>query len=142
MCDIVGFTCGYNELQNKTLESLKRIARQSIQIERKGNISRGEEHIFIPTGDGFAVAFLAHPIQAFQFAIKVAKAIANHNRPLNDQHRIRMRAGLNVGPVLETTDLNAQRGIVGGGINQAQRIMDCGAASHILASQTVILQPH
>ena len=45
--------------------------------------------------------------------------------------------GIHSGPVNEITDLNEQSNIAGGGINIAQRVMDCGDAGHILLSKRV-----
>ncbi len=50
---------------------------------------------------------------------------------------IRVRMGIHSGPVNEITDLNEQANIAGAGINIAQRVMDCGDASHILLSKRV-----
>ena len=45
--------------------------------------------------------------------------------------------GLHSGPVYRVADINANQNVAGGGINIAQRVMDCGDAGHILASQSV-----
>ena len=42
-----------------------------------------------------------------------------------------------VGAVYRVEDINAARNVAGGGINMAQRVMDCGDAGHILVSKTV-----
>ena len=49
---------------------------------------------------------------------------------------IRLRMGLHSGPVYRVADINANRNVAGGGINIAQRVMDCGDAGHILVSPT------
>ena len=41
------------------------------------------------------------------------------------------------GPVYRVADINASRIVAGGGINTAQRVMDCGDAGHILVSKPV-----
>jgi serine/threonine-protein kinase len=50
---------------------------------------------------------------------------------------IQVRMGVNSGPVSEVTDVNGHTNITGGGINMAQRVMDCGDAGHILLAQRV-----
>src|ERR1700733_7193527 len=45
--------------------------------------------------------------------------------------------GLHSGPVYKIADINANQNVAGGGINIAQRVMDCGDAGHILASRSV-----
>ena len=44
--------------------------------------------------------------------------------------------GIHTGPVYRVADINANRNVAGGGINIAQRVMDCGEAGHILLSAT------
>ena len=39
--------------------------------------------------------------------------------------------------VYRVADINAARNVAGGGINMAQRVMDCGDAGHILISKSV-----
>jgi len=43
--------------------------------------------------------------------------------------------GIHSGPVSEVTDVSGRTNITGGGINMAQRVMDCGDAGHILVSK-------
>lgn len=45
--------------------------------------------------------------------------------------------GVHTGPVYRIADINANWNVAGGGINLAQRVMDCGDAGHILVSKTV-----
>jgi eukaryotic-like serine/threonine-protein kinase len=45
--------------------------------------------------------------------------------------------GIHTGPVQRVEDINANRNVAGGGINLAQRVMDCGDAGHILVTRTV-----
>src|SRR5260370_808098 len=45
--------------------------------------------------------------------------------------------GVHSGPVSGITDVNDRSNIAGGGINMAQRVMDCGDAGHILLSKRV-----
>ena len=45
--------------------------------------------------------------------------------------------GIHTGPVYRVADINANRNVAGGGINIAQRVLDCGDTGHILVSATV-----
>lgn len=45
--------------------------------------------------------------------------------------------GIHSGAVYRVADINANRNVAGGGINIAQRVMDCGDAGHILVSASV-----
>ena len=46
--------------------------------------------------------------------------------------------GINSGPVYRVADINANRNVAGGGIKQAQRVMDRGDVGHILMSKAVL----
>ena len=48
-----------------------------------------------------------------------------------------LRMGIHTGPVYRIADINANFDVAGGGINLAQRVMDCGDAGHVLLSETV-----
>src|SRR5437016_12752457 len=45
--------------------------------------------------------------------------------------------GVHSGPVYRHMDIRVNQNVVGGGINIAQRVMDCGDADHILLSKAV-----
>ena len=47
-------------------------------------------------------------------------------RALRDRPEMRLRMGLHCGPVYRVEDINANVNVSGGGINLAQRVMDCG----------------
>jgi serine/threonine protein kinase len=54
------------------------------------------------------------------------------HRILRRWPEIKLRMGIHTGPVYRVEDINAARNVAGGGINMAQRVMDCGDAGHIL----------
>src|SRR6266566_3371618 len=67
-------------------------------------------------------------------ALKCADEIS---RALKNWPQVGVRMGLHTGPIYHVQDINANFNIVGGGINTAQRVMDCGDAGHILASKAI-----
>jgi len=90
----------------------------------------GQKIIRLPTGDGMALVFFEDAEAAARCAIEVSRALKSHPE-------IPLRMGLHSGPVYRVADINANQNVAGGGINVAQRVMDCGDAGHILASQSV-----
>src|SRR5262249_2917105 len=50
---------------------------------------------------------------------------------------LKLRMGLHTGPVYRVADINANSNVAGGGVNMAQRVMDCGDAGHILLSGSI-----
>ncbi len=59
------------------------------------------------------------------------------HRILRRWPEIQLRMGIHTGPVYRVEDINAARNVAGGGINIAQRVMDCGDGGHILVSKSV-----
>src|SRR5207248_5599185 len=84
----------------------------------------------IPTGDGMALVFSETPDAPVQCALEISKALKS--RP-----DLRVRMGIHSGPVSAVTDVIDRSNIAGGGINVAQRVMDCADAGHILLSKRV-----
>jgi len=83
--------------------------------------------IKLPTGDGMALVFFGCPDSPVTCALELARSLRHHRK-------IKLRMGIHAGPVYRVADINANRNVTGGGINMAQRVMDCGDAGHILIS--------
>src|SRR6184192_2821371 len=125
--DVVGYSKLLIHEQSEQLQKLREIARATEQFraaQAEGKLLR------LPTGDGGALVFRDNPEAPVGCALEIAKALRNHPD-------LRVRMGIHSGPVNEVTDLNEQANIAGAGINTAQRVMDCGDASHILVSKHV-----
>ena len=86
------------------------------------------------TGDGALIAFTSSPEHALYMALAIAEdfgqAAAAAGFPSN-----RLRTGLHLGSVKESTDLEARPNFVGDGINAAKRIMDFAEPGQITASR-------
>ena len=89
-----------------------------------------DQLILLPTGDGMALAFLGDPMAPVKCAVEISRA-------LRSQPELKLRMGIHSGPVFRTIDINEAKNVAGGGINLAQRVMDCGDEGHILLSQSV-----
>jgi hypothetical protein len=77
-----------------------------------------------------ALVFFDDPEAPVRCAFELARA-------LRQEASFQLRMGIHTGPVYRVADINANRNVAGGGINIAQRVMDCGDAGHILGSGTV-----
>src|SRR5262245_6831776 len=125
--DIVGYSkLSVNE-QHAQVEKLNEIVRFSEQFrkaEAAGRLLR------IPTGDGVALVFYKSPEEPAQCAVEISRA-------LKGNARLQVRMGIHSGPVSGVVDVNERTNVAGGGINTAQRVMDCGDAGHILLSHHV-----
>ena len=125
--DIVGYSKLLINEQGESLHELNQIVRATEPFrmaEAAGKLAK------IPTGDGMALVFSTTPDAPVECALEIAKALKS--RP-----ELRVRMGVHSGPVSVVTDVNDRANIAGGGINTAQRIMDCGDGGHILLSKRV-----
>jgi len=107
-----------------TLQSVVCAAPEFLQAQAS------QEMIRLPTGDGMALVFFGDAEAAARCALEITKALESHPE-------ISLRMGLHSGRIYRVADINANENVAGGGINIAQRVMDCGDAGHILASQSV-----
>ncbi|WP_421955067.1 protein kinase domain-containing protein [Polaromonas sp.] len=103
----------FNELLAKALKGLPESSR-----------------IVIDSGEGAAVCFLADPEEALQSALLLRSLLLQKYR-----RALAIRTGLHLGPIRMVFDSNNRVGVVGDGINVAQRIMDFAKANQIVASR-------
>src|SRR6266481_4181284 len=125
--DIVGYSKLLINEQRESLEELNQIVRGTDAFrtaEAAGKFTR------LPTGDGMALVFSNAPEAPVDCALQISKALKDHQE-------LRVRMGVHSGPVSGVTDVNDRSNVTGGGINVAQRVMDCGDAGHILLSKHV-----
>lgn len=125
--DIVGYSKLPMDHQEAVLSTLKSVVSTAPEFLRA---EASHEMIRLPTGDGMALVFFHDAESAARCALEVTRALKSHPE-------VPLRMGLHSGPVYRIADINANQNVAGGGINIAQRVMDCGDAGHILASQSV-----
>jgi len=125
--DIVGYSKLPLDHQKEVLGTLQAVVSATSEFLRA---QASHQMIRLPTGDGMAIVFFEDAEAAARCAMEVGRALKSHSE-------IPLRMGLHSGPVYRVADINANQNVAGGGINIAQRVMDCGDAGHILASQSV-----
>lgn len=125
--DIVGHSLRTIEEQAERLSTLQSCVLASAEYRLA---SAKDELISLPTGDGMALVFLRDPVAPVKCALEIAASLRSHQE-------VRLRMGVHQGPVRRHADINNEVNVVGGGINIAQRVMDCGDAGHILVSRNV-----
>jgi len=131
--DLVGYSKLLIEEQKARLSRLTEIVLTTKQVAEANN----EQLVRLPTGDGMALVFRNSAEEPAQCALEITEALKSHPE-------VAVRMGIHSGPVSEVTDVSGRTNITGGGINMAQRVMDCGDAGHILLSKHVAndLQEH
>jgi len=125
--DIVAYSKLPMDQQCDRLAKLQEAVRNTATFARA---LRKDMLICLPTGDGMALVFFGDPASPVRCAVELSQALRQHPE-------IKLRMGIHTGPVYRVADINANRNVAGGGINVAQRVMDCGDAGHILVSRAV-----
>ena len=125
--DIVGYSKLTTDAQSGAVRQLESMVRE---LPGYAEGLAANELISIPTGDGMAIACFGDPTVPVRFARDLASRVRR-------EAPFALRIGLHNGPVYCSPDINANMNVAGGGINIAQRIMDCGDGGHILLSQSV-----
>jgi class 3 adenylate cyclase len=125
--DIVGYSRLPMVRQAQLLRRLQNVVSGTKEFRR----ARSDERLLsLPTGDGMALVFFLDPIAPVRCAMDISRLLTQHPD-------INLRMGLHSGPVLRIADINKNKNVAGGGINTAQRVMDCGDGGHILLSKAV-----
>jgi class 3 adenylate cyclase len=124
--DVVGYTRLSMDQQVRLIAQLQKTLRGTADFQRGEAL---KEMLCVPAGDGVALVFFRDPVAPARCALQLAEALG---RPPT----IELRMGIHSGPVFRIKDINSNAAVSGGGINFAQRVMDCGDTGHILLSKT------
>jgi tetratricopeptide (TPR) repeat protein/class 3 adenylate cyclase len=123
--DIVAYSALRMDEQQSVLNKFQEAVRNTTEFSR----ARAEDQLIrLPTGDGMALVFFGDPEAPARCALELSRNLREHPE-------VKLRMGIHSGPVYRVADINANRNVAGGGINIAQRVMDCGDAGHILVSK-------
>jgi TolB-like protein len=126
--DIVAYSRMATDDQRAAIDELNQIVQSTDEYRQAQSENR---LLKLATGDGMALIFYHSPEDPVECALEISRAI-------KEQHsNLRVRMGVNSGPVSGVVDVNGRANVAGAGINTAQRVMDCGDAGHILLSKRV-----
>jgi len=125
--DLVGYSALPMDQQSRRIQKLQEIVKGTPEFQQA---SKSDQLISLPTGDGMALVFFQNPVAPVQCAARISVAIQSNSE-------LKLRMGVHTGPVYRIADINTNRNVAGGGINIAQRVMDCGDSGHILVSKAV-----
>ena len=126
--DIVAYSKMASDDQRAAIEKLNQVVQSTDEFRKEESENR---LLKLATGDGMALIFYHSPEDPVECALEISRA-------LKEQHpELRLRMGVNSGPVSGVVDVNGRANVAGAGINVAQRVMDCGDAGHILLSKRV-----
>jgi archaellum biogenesis ATPase FlaH len=96
-----------------------------------------EKKIILPTGDGMVIGFVLNPENPLKLSIQLHQKLRTYNRGKGERDKIKVRIGLNSGPVFSVNDIKNDQNFWGPGIIQARRVMDIGGEGHILLSESL-----
>lgn len=91
------------------------------------------DRIILDTGDGAALSFLGDPEDALYVSLSLREALEGPQPPGPE---LKMRLGINLGPVRLVKDINGQPNIIGDGINVAQRVMSFSEPGQIMVTRS------
>jgi class 3 adenylate cyclase/Tfp pilus assembly protein PilF len=126
--DIVKYSSQSVELQMKLKTRFNSYLASAIQDVLE------DERVILDTGDGAAICFLGAPEAAMFAALEMWHSLLLDER--EQQPQLRVRIGINLGPVKLVRDINGSLNAIGDGINAGQRIMSFAAENQILVSQS------
>jgi tetratricopeptide (TPR) repeat protein/class 3 adenylate cyclase len=125
--DIVAYSKLPTDEQHRLLARLQEAVRGTSTFSKA---QARNQLIRLPTGDGMALVFFGRPEWPAQCALELGQV-------LRSSPEIELRMGIHAGPIYRIQDINAALNVAGGGVNIAQRVMDCGDAGHILVSSAI-----
>ena len=126
--DIVNYSSQSVELQIKWKERFNNYLAEAIK-----NVVEAER-VILDTGDGAAICFLGAPEAAMFAALEMWHFLLLDER--EQQAQLRVRIGINLGPVKLVRDINGAPNAIGDGMNVGQRVMSFAAENQILVSQS------
>jgi hypothetical protein len=115
---------------------------EQILIKERFNIHLAEAikdislnyRIVLDTGDGAAIGFIGDPEDALFVAMSLRDALMDDDSEVAPNLKVRM--GINLGPVKILKDINNQMNMIGDGINAAERIMSFSEPGQLLVSRS------
>ncbi len=126
--DIVNYSSQSVELQLKWKARFNGYLASAIQDVPE------DERVILDTGDGAAICFLGAPEAAMFAALELWHSLLLDER--EQQSQLRVRIGINLGPVRLVRDINGAPNAIGDGMNAGQRVMSFAGENQILVSQS------
>jgi class 3 adenylate cyclase len=124
------------------VEYSRQTVGQQLEIKQRFNVLLdeviapidSEYRLILDTGDGAALCCFGDPEEALLVVLRLRDAL--HEQVQRAQAGMRLRIGINLGPVRVVKDLNGQYNTIGDGINVAQRVMNFAEPNQILVSRS------
>jgi class 3 adenylate cyclase len=89
------------------------------------------------TGDGMVIGFSDAPEKPLRLAIELHKLLYRYNQSKKHKNKLKIRIGIDTGPVYIIKDLTGRENFWGPGIITTRRVMDLARPMQILASARI-----
>lgn len=126
--DIAGYTEGSVTRQVNAKGFLQKLIEDTVADTPES------ERVVIDTGDGAALCYLGDPERALFAAIQLRDSLSQQTTERSEP--VKVRIGINLGPVRFVRSLGGQLNPLGDGINNAQRVMSFAEPNQILVSRS------
>jgi class 3 adenylate cyclase len=126
--DIVGYSTRSVQLQAKLKERFTQYLSTAIRDVAEN------DRVLLDTGDGAAVCFLGAPEAAMFTGLALRSAFVHDS--LEHDNGLKVRMGINLGPVKLVRDVNDNLNAIGDGINTGQRVMSFAGENQVLVSRS------
>lgn len=93
-----------------------------------------ESDVMNITGDGMVIGFNDAPEKPLHLAIELHKSLSKYNQSKKSKNKLKIRIGIDTGPVYLIKDLTGKENFWGPGIIMARRVMDLARPMQILTS--------
>jgi len=130
--DIVGLS--KPNLSSQTQAKKIKFLNKCIQECKTFNSKNSDEKVIQSTGDGMVIAFVDGLEEPINLAKEFHQKLRIYNQNNEENDRINVRIGCNIGNVFAIRDLHENVSIWGPGVIIARRVMDLGESDHILIS--------
>jgi hypothetical protein len=128
--DIIGYSKMPPSSQLKSIQALNKFAKDAIEELVGGKI----QFIYIPTGDGMYVVLEKENQSITLPFITQVQNLTRKFIKSSPTDSFTFRTSVHTGPVFRYSDINENLNYAGNGINVAARILNFGAAWHIIVS--------
>ena len=126
--DIIGYSMNSDQIQARLKERFNRYVSEAIRDVAEN------DRVILDTGDGAAVCFLGAPESAMFTALKLRSSFLHDAEESGPS--LKVRIGINLGPVMLVRDINDNLNAIGDGMNTGQRVMTFAAANQVLVSRS------
>lgn len=126
--DIVGYSTRSVQLQAKLKNRFNQYVSEAIRDVAEN------DRVILDTGDGAAICFLGAPEAAMFTGLKLRSSFVHD--ALEHEPGLKVRIGINLGPVKLIRDINENFNAIGDGINIGQRVMTFAGENQVLVSRS------